>query len=95
MARGQRSEFDARRRPLGKPRPTPYFQLGDSAHAVARDWSQGNETPLGLFASSGTVSQGAFDEVDAHLNRGDTDPREKERLTNLRKHLEIQAENQQ
>lgn len=93
MARGKRTEFDSRRRPLGMPRPAPYFQLGDSAQNVARDWSQGNETPLGTFADTGTITKGVFEEVDSHLNRGDTNPREKERLTNLRKHLEAQENN--
>jgi hypothetical protein len=46
------------------------------------------------FASAGQVHPDAMKEVDFNLQRGDTDPREKERLGNLRKHLELQLEDQ-
>lgn len=92
MPRGINSEFDPRRRPLGRPRPTPYFQLGDSAQQVASDWATGPESHLYQYSRSGTPSADAMKEVDFNLSRGDTNPREKERLTNLRKAIQRDLE---
>lgn len=92
MARGKRTEFDPRRRPLGRPRPAPYFQLGDSASQVAEDWATGPESHLARYASSGLASEAAMKEVDTHLSRGDTDPTQKGRLSNLRKQIELDLE---
>jgi hypothetical protein len=94
MARG-RDERDHPKRQVGRPKPTPYFELNDSAQQVARDWSQGNNSALGRFASSGEVSEGAFSEINDTLNFGAPHPREKERLTNLQKHLQLQKEAQE
>lgn len=82
-------------RQVGRPKPAPYFELNDSAQQVARDWSQGNNTALGRFASTGEVSEAAFSEIKDTLNFGAPHPREKERLTNLQKHLQLQKESQE
>lgn len=93
MPRGQDTR-NHQNRQVGRPKATPFFELNDSPQQVARDWSQGNETALGMYARSGQVSEGAFNELDSTLNRGDIHPREKERLTNLRKHLQNQKESE-
>jgi hypothetical protein len=92
MARGERTEHHPNRQ-VGRPRPTPQFELNDSPQQVARDWSQGNDTALGRFASKGEISEGTFSEINKTLEYGAPHPREKERLTNLRKHLEAQKDN--
>lgn len=89
MARGQDTR-DHPKRGVSRPKPTPYFDLNDSAQQVARDWSQGNETSLGRFASTGDFDKSTFDEINHNISYGDPHPREKERLTNLKKHLESQ-----
>ena len=94
MSRG-RDERDHPKRQVGRPKPAPYFELNDSAQQVARDWSQGNNSALGRFASSGEVSEGAFAEIKDTLTFGAPHPREKERLTNLQKHLQLQKEAQE
>lgn len=91
MARGQDTRNHGNRQ-VGRPKPTPFFELNDSPQQVARDWSQGNETALGRFASRGEISQATFDELNHTLNFGDPHPHEKLRLTNLQKHLQAQKE---
>jgi len=94
MARGQDSR-DHPNRQVGRPKPAPYFELNDSAQQVARDWSQGNETALGRFASTGEVSDQTFNELKQTMDFGDPHPHEKLRLTNLQKHLQLQKESQE
>lgn len=94
MARGEDTSRHPNRR-VGKPKATPFFELNDSPQQVARDWAQGGDTALGTFARSGEVSDRTFAEVDQNLNFGDIHPREKERLTNLRKHLQNRKQEQE
>lgn len=92
MPRGQDSRDHPGRR-VGRPKPTPYFELNDSPEQVARDWSQGNQTALGRFAKTGEVSEATFNELNKTITYGgDINPREKLRLTNLQKHLQAQKE---
>lgn len=94
MARGQDTRGHDNRK-VGRPSAAPYFELNDSAQQVARDWSQGNNTALGRYASSGEVSQATFDELNKTLTYGgDIHPREKLRLTNLQKHLQAQKDSE-
>ena len=93
MPRGQDTRDHENRR-VGRPKTTPFFELNDSPQQVARDWSQGNETALGRFATRGEVTDDAFGEIDQTLNFGDVHPREKERLTNLKKHLQSRRESE-
>lgn len=90
MPRGRDTRYDKRR--LGTPRPSPYFELGDSAEQVAADWNQGTGSALHGFASRGTVSPQALKEIDSNMQFGDVHPREKERLTNLKKHIQLRLE---
>lgn len=92
MARGERSEFNPKRRPLGRPKPAPYFQLGDSAQQVAEDWAAGPNSHLYQYARTGQANPNAMKEVEFNLSRGDTDPKEKERLTNLHKAIQRDLE---
>jgi hypothetical protein len=89
MPRGQDTR-DHPKRNVSRPKPTPYFELNDSAQRVASDWASGEQSSLGRFASSGDFDKSTFDEINKNLNFGDAHPREKERLTNLKKHLESQ-----
>lgn len=91
MARGKRTEFDPRRR-IGRPKPTPYFKIGDSAESVASDWASSRGSALDQYASSGLASAEALKETQGHLQRGDIEPMEKERLTNLHKKIQRQLE---
>lgn len=94
MPRGQDTRDHQNRQPrrIGQARPTPYFSLSDSAHQVAQDWAQGNNTALGRFATRGEVDKNIYGEIDTHLNSGETHPHEKERLTNLKKYIQAQTE---
>jgi len=94
MPRGEDTR-DHPKRQVGRPKPTPQFELNDGPQQVARDWSQGNDTALGRFASKGEISEGTFAEINKTLDYGAPHPREKERLTNLRKHLEAQKDNEE
>jgi len=92
MARGEDTRNHPKRQ-IGRPKVTPQFELNDSPQQVARDWSQGNSTALGRFADQGEITEGTFKELNHTLDYGAPHPREKERLTNLRKHLESQKAN--
>lgn len=93
MPNGRDSRFDKRR--LGTPRPTPYFELGDSPEQVAADWNPGEGSALHMFSRTGRVDPSAVKEVDSNMLFGDIDPREKERLRNLKKHLEGKLQGEQ
>lgn len=89
MARGEDTR-DHPKRNVSRPKPTPFFELNDNAQRVASDWSQGNNSSLGRFAATGDFDKSTFDEINSSISFGDPHPREKERLTNLKKHLESQ-----
>ena len=89
MPRGQDTR-DHPKRNVSRPKPTPYCELNDSAQQVARDWASSDQSSLARFASTGDFDKSTFAEIDNNMNFGDAHPREKERLTNLKKHLESQ-----
>lgn len=93
MPRGEDTRDHPNRR-VGKPKLTPFFELNDSAQQVARDWSQGNDTALGRFATTGKADKSALDEVKQTLDFGSPHAHEKLRLTNLHKHLQAQQESE-
>lgn len=89
MARGEDTR-DHPKRNVSRPKPTPFFELNDSAQRVASDWASGDQSSLGRFAATGDFDKSTFTEIDNSLSFGDAHPREKERLTNLKKHLQSQ-----
>lgn len=86
MPRGKDTRFDPRR--LGVAMPAPYFELGDSPEQVAADWNQGTGSALHSFATTGNITPNALKEIDSNMSFGDIQPREKERLSNLKKHVQ-------
>lgn len=92
MPRGKDSSKDARRL-VGRPKPTPFFRIGDSAQAVASDWSTSTGRGLRDYARTGRASAEALQETENTLSSvGGIEPTEKERLINLGKHLRLQLE---